>query len=70
MCVRVGWTSPVAQSASAGRSARLRFELGFQREPQDRPAGRVTVPCAHELRTSSFHDQPFLPLSQEYDAVF
>lgn len=70
MCVRVGWTSPVAQPASAGRSARLRFKLGFQREPEDRSAGRVTVPRVHEFRTSSFHNQPFLPLSRELDAVF
>lgn len=70
VCVRVGWSSPMAQSASAGRSARLRFKLGFQREPEDRSAGRVTVPRVHEFRTSSFQNQPFLPPSQEFDAVF
>lgn len=41
MCLSVGRTPPLAQSAAAGRSAGIHFKSSVQRQPEDSSAWRV-----------------------------
>lgn len=43
MCLSVGRTPPLAQSAAAGRSAGIRFKPSVQRQPEDSSARRVRL---------------------------
>lgn len=43
MCLGVGRTPPLAQSAAAGWSAGIHFKSSVQRQPEDSSAGRVSL---------------------------